>query len=74
VRVLQQTVDRATQMSACHAGGRGFESRRSRHLKSRFLRIDSCAQFRLVLLRMMSVARIDGGGRRSSSLDCFTGA
>src|SRR5207302_9671819 len=30
VRVHQQTVDRATQMSACHAGGRGFESRGSR--------------------------------------------
>jgi hypothetical protein len=27
VRRDQQIVDRATQMSACHAGGRGFESR-----------------------------------------------
>jgi len=32
VRRDQQTIDRATQMSACHAGGRGFESRRSRQL------------------------------------------
>jgi hypothetical protein len=32
VRRDEQVVDRATQMSACHAGGRGFESRRSCHL------------------------------------------